>query len=102
MPRLRALLLLSVSLLLLLSAGLLAAPGFIDWRAAKPRLEADLSRALGREVAVDGDFSLYFLPRPWVKADGLRVANLPQGSEPEFLRVASLEMRLALWPLLRR
>ena len=100
MPSLRALLLLSVSLLLLLSAGLLAAPGFIDWRAAKPRLEAELSRALGREVAVDGDFSLYFLPRPWVKADGLRVANLPQGSEPELLRVASLEMRLALWPLL--
>lgn len=100
MPRFRTPLLLALTLLALLVAGLLAAPGFVDWRAAKPRLEAELSQTLGRAVALDGDFSLHFLPRPWLMAEGVRVANRPEGSEPELLRVARLEMRLALWPLL--
>lgn len=100
MPRLRAFLLIFVTLLLLLLAGLFAAPGFIDWQAAKPRLEAQLSRALGREVFVEGDLSLRLLPRPWVTAEGLRVTNREGGSEPELLRVAGLEMRLSLVPLI--
>src|SRR5699024_11198264 len=50
--------------------------------------------------AVDGDLSLHFLPRPWVTAEGLRIANRAEGSEPGLLRVAGLEMRVALWPLL--
>ena len=99
MPRFRTLLLLALTLLALLHAGLLAAPDR-GLAAAKPRLEAELSHTLGRAVALDGDFSLHFLPRPWLMAEGVRVANRPEGSEPELLRVARLEMRLALWPLL--
>jgi len=97
---LRAVLVGFVALLLLLAAALLVGPGFVDWQAAKPRLEAELSRAAGRPVAVDGALSVRLLPRPRVTAEGLRVANRSQGSEAELLRVARLEMRLAPLPLL--
>jgi len=97
---LRAVLVGIVALLLLLAATLVVGPGFVDWQAAKPRLEAELSRAVGRPVAVDGALSLSLLPRPRVTAEGLRVANRSQGSEAELLRVARLEMRLAPLPLL--
>lgn len=96
----RAVLVGIVALLLLLAAALLVGPGFVDWQAAKPRLEAELSRAAGRPVAVDGALSVRLLPRPRVTAEGLRVANRSQGSEAELLRVARLEMRLAPLPLL--
>lgn len=96
----RAVLVGIVALLLLLVAALAVGPGFVDWQAAKPRLEAELSRAVGRPVAVDGALSLSLLPRPRVTAEGLRVANRSQGSESELLRVARLELRLAPLPLL--
>ncbi|MDF2094374.1 AsmA family protein [Aquibaculum arenosum] len=96
----RALLLALLSLMLLAVVAVAVVPGFIDWQAAKPRLEAELSRVLGRDVAVDGALSLRLLPRPWLTAEGLRVANRAEGSEPELLRVARLEMRVAALPLI--
>lgn len=96
----RAVLLGLLSLFLLLALALAVVPGFIDWQAAKPRVEAQLSELVGRKIAIDGSLSLRLLPRPRVTADGLRLANRPNGSEPELLRIARLEMLVAPLPLL--
>ncbi|EQB08545.1 AsmA protein [Sphingobium quisquiliarum P25] len=65
-------------------------------RFLKHPFERFLSSRLERPVGVDGDFQLYFAPIT-IKflAEGMRVANTPWASRPEFFRADLIDMRIA-------
>ncbi len=82
-------------------AGALVAPSFVDWNQYKNELSTQARAATGRDLAINGDLSLAVLPTPTLSAEGVTLANLAGGSQPEMLRLGALRVRVALAPLLQ-
>ena len=78
----------------------LVAPGLIDWNRYKDKIIAHASQELGRQLSVDGDISLAMLPVPAFSVTGVRIASLDGSAVPEMLRLKSLDVQVALLPLL--
>lgn len=88
--------------LLLLVAGALVAPSFIDWNPYRAQIATRLSQITGHAVTIDGTVDLRMLPTPIMRASGVRVANARgDGSHPHMLQVAAADLRVAMLPLLR-
>ena len=75
------------------------APAFINWNDYKPEIAAQARAATGRELNIDGDISLRLLPMPIITVEALRFANLPGAVTPDMAVVESLEVQVALGPL---
>jgi len=85
---------------LLLVAAVLVGPRFVDWNAYKPRVIEAVRNATGRELAIDGDISVSLLPTPTLSVAGVRLANLQGASTPDMARLKSLDISVALMPLI--
>ncbi len=90
-----------LGLAVVLVAGLLIAPSFVDWNAQKGRISSEIQNLTGRELTIDGDVSLALLPAPALSAARVRLANAPGGSAPSMVELDALRVRVALLPLLR-
>ncbi|MGB0719851.1 MAG: AsmA family protein, partial [Bdellovibrionales bacterium] len=88
-----------VSVLVLLIAGLLVAPSFIDWSKYKEQGQQQIKALTGYDVRIGGDFSLAFLPTPHVNAAQVQVIN-PAVSQDPLARFDDLSVSVALGPLL--
>ncbi len=75
-------------------------PSLVDWESYKPEIAAAAFDATGRELAIDGDIGLSVLPAPTLSVEGLRFANAAGGSAPDMATLDSLDVRVALFPLL--
>jgi uncharacterized protein involved in outer membrane biogenesis len=82
--------------------GLLAVvvPAFVDLNSYKAEIAAQARQATGRDLAIDGDISLSLLPAPGLSVGGLRLANIPGAHNSDMVTVRSLDVRVALLPLL--
>jgi len=91
----------SLIFLLLLVVALLAAPFFIDANHYKGLMTEKAEQATGRAVAIGGLHASFF---PWVgvRLDDVHIANRRGFSNEDFLQVKSLDVRLALLPLLSK
>jgi len=91
----------SLILLALLAVALLAAPFFIDINHYKGLIIEKAEQATGRRVEISGLHASFF---PWVgvRLDDVRIANRQGFSNEDFLQVKSLDVRLALLPLLSK
>ncbi|MBL28537.1 MAG: hypothetical protein CMM50_13405 [Rhodospirillaceae bacterium] len=89
--------LLAVIVLLVVSAVL--APNFIDWNRYKPKIVAAVKSATGRELSIQGPIDLSLLPTPKLSVSDARLANLEGASEPDMVRLGSLNVQVALMPL---
>lgn len=70
-------------------------------RFLKHPAERIASRMFGRDVAVNGDFQLYFNPVALqFRADGMTIANAPWAGNKPFFTAKSLDMRVASLPLI--
>ena len=87
-------------LLVLVVAALFIVPSVLDWEGFKPEIAERLEAITGRKVAIDGPLEVSILPTPTLKAGDLRIANAPGAAAPDLARIASLDLRLALGPLL--
>jgi AsmA protein len=83
-----------VAVLILL---VIAIPFFIDANAFRPRLESELTAALGRQVKV-GNLSLSLLSGS-VGADDISIADDPEFSKSPFVQAKSLKVGVELIPL---
>jgi uncharacterized protein involved in outer membrane biogenesis len=72
----------------------------VVFQTQRGRVESELSRAVGLEVSIRGDFHLELIPRPTFEATEITVANLPGRPSPYLLEVAALELRFDAWDLL--
>jgi hypothetical protein len=61
----------------------------------------DARKTTGRELRVGGRLALSLFPQPAVVAEDVSIANAPWGSRKDMARVARVEARVALLPLLR-
>lgn len=90
-----------LAVIVLLVAVVLVAPSFVDWNVYKDRIAVEVRKAIGRELSIDGDISLVLLPAPALSVENVRLANAPDGSEPTMVTLDSLQVRIAVPPLLQ-
>ena len=96
----RVLLSVAALILLLAVAAVITAASF-DPNSMTPRISEAVRRATGRELTL-GRLHLSWSLTPTVVAEDVRLANPPGFSRPDLLRVARIEARVALLPLLSR
>ena len=89
-----------ITLPVVLVAAVLIVPSFIDWNQYRDELAAQGKALTGRDIAIGGNISIALLPAPQVVARDVRVANLDGAAAPDMVRLSSLEVRIALGPLL--
>src|SRR5215472_14372920 len=77
---------------------LIALPFFIDANMFRPKLESELTDALGRQVKV-GNLSLSLLSGG-VTADNISIADDPQFSKSPFVQAKSLKVGVEMLPLI--
>ena len=75
-----------------------ALPFVLDVNSFRPRIEADLSSALGREVKI-GNMKLSILSGG-VSADDLSIADDPAFSKTPFVRAKALDVGVQMIPLI--
>jgi len=76
----------------------IAVPFFIDANTFRPKLESELTAALGREVKV-GNLSLSLLAGA-VTADNISIADDPEFSKTPFVEAKSFKVGVELMPLI--
>src|SRR5471032_1645191 len=79
--------------------------GLIGWglspSSLKPRLIAAVERATGRTMTIAGRIGIEFSLVPTVVMEDVSLANPPGFSRPDMVKVARVEVSLALMPLLQ-
>ena len=75
-------------------------PSFVDWSAISAKVGDKAREATGRELAIDGDISIAFFPAPALVVQDVRLSNLDGATSPDMARLKSLEVRVALGPIL--
>lgn len=65
-------------------------------------IETELSRMIGRDVALSGPMHLHLALQPTLVVERVAIANPPWASRPQFLTAERVEARVALLPLLSR
>jgi len=75
-------------------------PSFVDWNGYKGDITSRVEQATGRTFTIDGDIRLAVLPKPSVTVHKVAFGNMEGASAPEMARLESLEVRIALAPLL--
>lgn len=73
-----------------------------DPEALKPRIEAAVEQATGRDLTLAGPIRLQPSLVPTVTLDDVSLANMPGGSRPQMVTVRRVDIQLALLPLLSR
>ncbi len=78
----------------------LVAPSFINWNAYRAEIAAEVHKATGRRLVIEGPIDVAVLPAPKLSAARVRFANLEGAAAPDMVRLEALDVRIAFWPLL--
>ena len=87
-------------LLVVAGIAVLVGPGLIDWNTYKSDIQAQFRGVTGRDIRINGDISLTILPAPALIAHDVSLANIDGAQAKNMLQLKSLEVRVALAPLL--
>src|SRR5882672_8127970 len=84
----------------LLIVALLAAPALIDVNSFKPEIVAQVKKATGRDLVIDGPIGLSLLPTPTVTVAGDKFFNVPGSKNPNMVEMKSVTATLSVGALL--
>src|SRR6266851_1845413 len=84
----------------LLIVALLAAPALIDVNSFKPEIVAQVKKATGRDLVIDGPIGLSLLPTPTVTVAGVKLFNVPGSKNPNMVEMKSVTATLSVGALL--
>ncbi|MDA1090397.1 MAG: AsmA family protein [Proteobacteria bacterium] len=87
-------------LLVVVVAAALIGPGMVDWNQYKSDIQAQARNATGRALIINGDISITVLPAPALIVQNVLLANIKGAASNNMVRLKSLEVRIALAPLL--
>ena len=79
----------------------LVLPFVLPTETYKQQVVAQVERATGRELTIDGPVEFSLLPAVALHAEDVRFANMPGAAEPDMAKLKALEVELKVWPLLR-
>ena len=99
-PSLRKKVLVGGGIVGLLIVVLLAAPLIIDVNSYKPMIAAEVKKATGRNLVLDGPISLSLLPVPSVSISGAKFFNVPGSKNANMVEVKSVTVKPSLLALL--
>ncbi len=88
-----------LAVIVLAVAAALVAPSFIDWNAYRAEIAAEVKKATGRTLTIDGVIDVALLPAPKLSLTKARFANLEGAAAPDMVRLEALDLRIALMPL---
>ena len=88
------------ALLIMIVAGLLIAPNFVDWNGYKAEIVRQARKQTGLDIRLEGDISLGLLPTPSLLVEDVAVLNVEGAAADKVLSLESLEARVDPWPLL--
>ncbi len=91
-----------VSLVVILVLAVAILPRIIGGNTLKPQIADAVREATGRELTIGGDIDLALLPNVSVSASDIALSNAPGGDPAEMLTVESIDLSLALLPLIGR
>lgn len=75
-------------------------PVVIDWNDYKSTISAEVKKATGRDLVIAGDISLDIFPTPTLMAERVSLSNVEGAQSPDLVSLRSVEVRIALAPLL--
>jgi len=78
-----------------------AVPFLLPTEAYKQQIEAQVERATGRALVIEGPLDISVLPTVAVTAERVRFANVEGSARPDMARLKALQAELKVWPLLR-
>ena len=84
-----------------LIVALLIAPFFLDLDGFKPQIVAQVKKATGRDLAIEGPVALSLLPVPTVNVAGIRFLNAPGSRNAAMVEVKSVTAKPSVLALLR-
>lgn len=84
----------------LLIVALLAAPLLIDVNSYKPMIAAEVKKATGRDLVLDGPIKLSLLPIPEISISGVKFFNVPGSKNANMVEVKSVIVKPSLLALL--
>ncbi|WP_120498684.1 AsmA family protein [Kiloniella sp. EL199] len=87
-------------ILLLVVAGVLFGPGFVNWNKYKSDITEQVYAYTGRTMDIEGDLNLRVLPIPSFSATDVRFANDPRSSNEAMVTLDELGVKVAIFPLL--
>ncbi len=87
-------------LVVVLVAAAFVGPLFVPTDSIKADAAAEVRKATGRTLSIDGDLSFRLLPAPGVSASGVRLSNSDQGTSPDMVSLKEATVEVALLPLL--
>jgi len=88
------------SFFIALFAAVIAGPGIIDWNQYKDEIQDQIRDVTGRNIKINGDISITILPAIALVANDVSLANINGAKVKNLLQLSSLEVRVALAPLL--
>ena len=88
------------ALLIMIVAGLLVAPNFVDWNGYKAEIVRQARKQTGLDIRLEGDISLGLLPTPSLLVEDVAVLEEEGAAADKVLSLESLEARVDPWPLL--
>ena len=87
-------------LIALVVVGVLVGPGLVDWNSYKSEITSRAKEATGLDLYIDGDLELAILPTPALVVNKVRLSSPTGAASAEMVRLKSLQVRVALGPLL--
>jgi AsmA protein len=97
----KKILLILLAAVVVLIAAAVAVPFLLPTDTYRQQIEAQVGRATGRALAIEGPLDISLLPTAAVTAENVRFANVEGGAQPDMVRLKGLQAELKIWPLLR-
>lgn len=72
----------------------------LDFNSYRGTVAAEVEKAIGRKLVIDGDLDLALSFTPALTAEGVSLDNASWGSSPEMVTARRLAAEVELWPLL--
>lgn len=89
-----------VGLVVVLVGAVLVAPSVIDWNSYKPEIAAKVRALTGRDLVIAGDINAQIFPAPTLTAEKVSISSIDGAQSPDLATLRSVEVRIALAPLL--
>ncbi len=91
----------AIGLVVLAIAAVLVVPGLVDWNDFKPEIAAEVKKATGRDIALEGDLAFAVLPYPHLSVEGVRLSNIPGAASRDMVSLRELKVSVKLAPLVK-